>query len=114
MTRAIIYLLTILKTDYNQAINDFQLILILKLTLEEEKVHGFDSVFIVGGQMAKATVKRTAYWVFRYKVASAFSTMGKTSVNKVQNSGLMHTFGDHDARELDKYERKNRRTTLSW
>ncbi len=46
------------------------------------------------------------------KVASAFRSMGKTSVNRVGNCGRQRTFDERDAHALVRYVRKNRRATF--
>lgn len=71
--------------------------------------------FIVGAQMAGASVTKTAQLAVLgtvTKVTSAFRSIEKTSVNRAANCGRQCTFDDCDARALVRYVRKTRGTTL--
>lgn len=78
----------------------------------------FERGFIVGARMAGASVTKTAQLASVSKgtvtkVTSAFTSTGKTSVNRVGNCGRGRAFDEQDTRALVRFVKKNRRATLS-
>lgn len=78
----------------------------------------FERGVIVGARMAGVSVTKAAQLTgvsigTVTKVTAAYKTQGKSSVSRVGNCGRQRSLGEHDARALVQFVKKNRSATLA-
>uniref|UniRef100_A0AAX7U510 Transposase Tc1-like domain-containing protein n=2 Tax=Astatotilapia calliptera TaxID=8154 RepID=A0AAX7U510_ASTCA len=107
-----------LKSTATQPEEDLEQILRGALMVRGRDLSDFERGVIVGARMAGVSVTKAAQLTgvsigTVTKVTAAYKTQGKSSVSRVGNCGRQRSLGEHDARALVQFVKKNRSATLA-
>uniref|UniRef100_A0AAZ1X7Y2 Transposase Tc1-like domain-containing protein n=2 Tax=Oreochromis aureus TaxID=47969 RepID=A0AAZ1X7Y2_OREAU len=107
-----------LKSTATQPEEDLEQILRGGLMVRGRDLSDFERGVIVGARMAGVSVTKAAQLTgvsigTVTKVTAAYKTQGKSSVSRVGNCGRQRSLGEHDARALVQFVKKNRSATLA-